>query len=92
MKIIGVEFRVEIHNHVMGPRRYEIFLHPTDLEMPDDLGQILANVTVHTSQGDRGGQNFEIRQPSFMHHNNEEIKRAVERFEEKYFSESPKTW
>jgi len=91
MKIIGVEFRVAIHNHIMGPRQYEIFLHPTDLEMPDDLGQILANVTVHTSEGDRGGQNFELRPFSYgMHHNNEDIKRVVERFEEKYFSKSPR--
>jgi len=32
MKLIGVEFRVAIHNHVYGPRQYEVFLHPTDLD------------------------------------------------------------
>jgi hypothetical protein len=90
MKVIGVEFRIVVHNHVVGPRQYEVFLHPTDMDMPDDLGEVLANVTVHTSEGDHGSGNFGVRAPIYgMHHNNEQIKRTLELFEAKYFAKSP---
>jgi hypothetical protein len=87
MKIIGVEFRVAIYNQVFGRRQYEVFLHPLDIAMPNDLGQVVANFTVHTSDGDRGLGDLELRPMEYgMHHNSELIKRCVETFERDYFA------
>lgn len=90
MKIIGVEFRIGVQNHVVGRRQWELFLHPLEIEVPDVLDHIFANVTIHTGAGDHGSGDFRLKDQTFgMHHDNRAIERAFMEFEKKYFGKDP---
>lgn len=86
MKVIGVEFRLQINNHVAGQRQYEIFLHPLDIDVPEDLGECSANMTVHTSEGDRGTGQTLLRgaKCGLNHLPPQAIQKLTEDFERKY--------